>query len=155
MADDYTVKNVFPLHFTGEEVQQKLERIDTIQTLGPSSSGAGLVSVDGETITVDENGEISAHFYGLQKSEATPILSASGWNVSTQAQKVEVSNLSVYDTVIVAPNPNYMIDYCTYGIYCQVQETNYLTFRYQGEVVPPSSITVNILILKDTTPVGV
>ena len=141
MADD--IKNVYQLSFSGKTVNDILVKADG---LGPASSSVlGLVSPDGITITASD-GIITSH--GLKKDRIeNALLASDGWNINKQ-QDINNDKITASADLIVAPAPDSLSAYSTYGVYCASQSAGVLTFSYTSENTINVPINVNILIFE-------
>lgn len=78
-----------------------------------------------------------------KKKTLTVSLSTSGW--SSKSQSVTASGVTSSNTVIVAPDPGSLENYCNAKVYCSAQASNKLTFKC--DTVPTAALTVNVIIL--------
>lgn len=81
----------------------------------------------------------------IASSASTVTLAASSWNSTYKTQSVTVSGMTSSSYVVVSPAPASHDMYAASWVRCTQQGTNSLTFACN--VIPPSDLTVNIMIM--------
>ena len=79
---------------------------------------------------------------GATYTQIAITLTVAGW--SDNSQTVTVSGVTANNTVIISPAPSSYLSYGEFGVYCNAQATNSLTFACDS--TPDVALTVNIFI---------
>lgn len=115
----------------------------TSETLGGIKVGEHLnITTDGK-LSVDE--EIATT--GIHTT--TSILIASDWDSEAFSQTITVSGITQTCGILVSANPQYIADYCNFGIFADSQGENVITFMCNE--IPDVDIEINIAYWEDDT----
>lgn len=115
----------------------------TSETLGGIKVGDHLnITTDGK-LSVDE--EIATT--GIHTT--TSILIASDWDSEAFSQTITVSGITQTCGILVSANPQYIADYCNFGIFADSQGENVITFMCNE--IPDVDIEINIAYWEDDT----
>lgn len=79
---------------------------------------------------------------GATYTQLTVTLTVAGW--ANNSQTVTVSGVTANNAVVISPAPDSYLSYGEFGVYCNAQATNSLTFVCDS--APDVALTVNILI---------